>query len=200
MAYCFATSSMHIPQGGKWYCEFEFDVADADNDDHFYIGICRTELKVDSNAFDGHAFTIQWAHAAPNSSNGKFIDKGTTTYDNSAIRLTAGEIGMIAVDMENNKLWFGQDGTWYDDDGSTDGDPANGSNPTGTLTARHNLNEWTFMCGGGHGNTKVIWNFGNPPFSISSGNADGNGYGNFEYAVPSGFYALCTKNIAEFGG
>ena len=30
------------------------------------------------------------------------------------------------------------------------------------------------------------FNFGNPPFSISSGNADANGYGNFEYAVPSG--------------
>jgi len=42
-------------------------------------------------------------------------------------------------------------------------------------------------------------NFGSPAFAISSGNADGNGYGNFEYAVPSGFYALNTKNLAEFG-
>ena len=24
-------------------------------------------------------------------------------------------------------------------------------------------------------------------------------YGNFEYAPPSGFYALCTKRLAEFG-
>ena len=43
------------------------------------------------------------------------------------------------------------------------------------------------------------FNFGNPAFSISSGNADENGYGNFEYAVPSGYYALCTKNLAEYG-
>ena len=42
-------------------------------------------------------------------------------------------------------------------------------------------------------------NFGNPPFSISSGNTDGNGYGNFEYSVPSGYYALNTANLAEFG-
>jgi len=42
-------------------------------------------------------------------------------------------------------------------------------------------------------------NFGSPPFSISSGNADANGYGNFEYAVPSGYYALNTKNLAEYG-
>jgi Tfp pilus assembly protein FimT len=42
-------------------------------------------------------------------------------------------------------------------------------------------------------------NFGSPPYSISSGNADANGHGNFEYAVPSGYFALCTKNLAEFG-
>ena len=42
-------------------------------------------------------------------------------------------------------------------------------------------------------------NFGSPPYSISSGNTDGNGYGNFEYAVPSGYYSLNTKNLAEFG-
>ena len=48
-------------------------------------------------------------------------------------------------------------------------------------------------------NSTVEYNFGSPPYSITSGNADGNGYGNFEYAVPSGYYALCTKNLAEFG-
>ena len=47
--------------------------------------------------------------------------------------------------------------------------------------------------------TTFQFNFGNAPFTISSGNADANGYGNFEYAVPSGYYALCTKNLAEYG-
>jgi hypothetical protein len=49
----------------------------------------------------------------------------------------------------------------------------------------------------GDGGTAHI-NFGNPAFSISSGNNDGK-YGNFEYAPPSGYYALCTKRLAEFG-
>jgi len=51
-------------------------------------------------------------------------------------------------------------------------------------------------------NTEYQLNFGNPIFSISSGNADANGYGNFEYSpVLSGvnFYSLCTKNLAEYG-
>ena len=47
------------------------------------------------------------------------------------------------------------------------------------------------------------FNFGNPSFSISSGNADANGYGNFEYSPTlsgTNYYAICTKNLAEFGG
>jgi len=52
---------------------------------------------------------------------------------------------------------------------------------------------------GGVNDVVGSFNFGQPTFSISSGNADANGYGNFEYAPPSGYYALCTKNLAEFG-
>jgi hypothetical protein len=42
------------------------------------------------------------------------------------------------------------------------------------------------------------YNFGNPPYSANS-YTDGAGYGNFSYAVPSGYYALNTKNLANFG-
>jgi len=56
----------------------------------------------------------------------------------------------------------------------------------------------TNYCQGGSG-ASVIYNFGSPPYSISSGNADGDGYGNFEYAVPSGYFSLNTKNLAEYG-
>ena len=43
-------------------------------------------------------------------------------------------------------------------------------------------------------------NFGNPSYANSSDAADGNGYGKFEYAPPSGFLALCTKNLGSDGG
>ena len=45
-------------------------------------------------------------------------------------------------------------------------------------------------------------NFGNGYFgttAVASGNADGDGYGIFEYAPPTGYYALCTKNINNYG-
>jgi len=43
-------------------------------------------------------------------------------------------------------------------------------------------------------------NFGNPFIAtLSGGNTDENGYGDFKYAPPTGYYALCTKNLAEYG-
>ena len=52
-----------------------------------------------------------------------------------------------------------------------------------------------------YASTSIEGNFGGcPAFAISSGNADADGYGNFEYAVPSGYFALCTKNLGAYGG
>ena len=61
-----------------------------------------------------------------------------------------------------------------------------------------------FAVGDNSDNTQV-WqvNFGgSPAFTVSSGNTDDNGYGNFEYSPTIGgvnYYALNTKNLAEFG-
>ena len=35
--------------------------------------------------------------------------------------------------------------------------------------------------------------------TISSAASDADGYGTFEYAPPSGYYAICTKNLEEYG-
>ena len=43
-------------------------------------------------------------------------------------------------------------------------------------------------------------NYGNPTYTwTGSSYTDANGYGKFQYEPPTGFYALCSKNLAEFG-
>jgi|TARA_R100001086_G_scaffold6091_1_gene3814 hypothetical protein len=72
----------------------------------------------------------------------------------------------------------------------------------GTLTSGTMVLPYLSLGDGGSGTKtcQIEFNFGGcPAFSISSGNSDANGYGNFEYSVPSGYYSLCTKNLAEFG-
>ena len=50
-----------------------------------------------------------------------------------------------------------------------------------------------------YGSKVAELNTGSPPYAISSGNQDADGFGNFEYAVPSGYFSLNTKNLAEYG-
>lgn len=48
----------------------------------------------------------------------------------------------------------------------------------------------------------IAYNFGSGYFqttAVASSNSDANGIGLFEYPVPTGYYAICTKNIKEFG-
>jgi hypothetical protein len=102
------------------------------------------------------------------------------------------DIWSVALDLDNGKMFIARNGTYL-----SSGDPANGTNPF-IQTSDGLPTEGVF---GGHVyNGSVELNFGGgTPTSISSGNADDNGYGNFEYDVPAGFYSLCTKNLAEFG-
>ena len=83
------------------------------------------------------------------------------------------------------------------------GDPTSGATGTGAFsisdTATNYFWQPVMSCYNG---SQGIFNFGQGYFgttAVASANADGNGIGAFEYAVPSGFYAICTKNIKEFG-
>ena len=97
--------------------------------------------------------------------------------------------------MDNKAIYFSKNGTFQ-----ASGDPTSGASKTnaaytnlaGTITAQ-------VYDGQGSEAHEFSMNFGSPHHAVSSGNADANGYGNFEYTVPSGYFALCTKNLAEYG-
>ena len=94
---------------------------------------------------------------------------------------TTNDIIGIAVDLDNNKFYAYKNNSLQISGGST-------------ITAN---TEYYF---GGMGyNSNIGFNFGNPPYANSSDAADANGYGAFEFAPPSGYYAINTKNLAEYG-
>ena len=123
----------------------------------------------------------------------KYIDASTSSFGDT---FAANDIIGIAVDYDNGAVYFSKNGTFQNS-----GNTASGASKTGALVTWTPANLDGFVFGSTEYNdSKSHWNFGNPVHSISSGNSDANGYGNFEYAVPSGYYALNTKNLAEFGG
>ena len=118
------------------------------------------------------------------------------------------DIVSCMMDLDNGFIYFAKNGTiQIGADDSTTGNPASGSsgtgaaNPTSQLLTDQHDGVWSPLIFDNSSNpaATAIYNFGNPTVAPSSGNADGNGHGNFEYAPPSGYLALCTKNLATTG-
>ena len=120
--------------------------------------------------------------------NNNTVATGLPTY-------TANDIIGIAADLDNSKIYFHKNGTYINS-----GVPTSGSTGTGAYSLTANT-AYLFGSSTNYTNGKVSWNFGNGFFgttAISSAGSNGNG-SLFEYDVPSGYYALNTKNINTYG-
>ena len=176
---------------GKWYWEAKLTAVTADAVDQAFFGIADLDDRgVDSTgqSLGDRANEVGW-----HQEEGKYQRNNSWSSAHTA-SWGIGDICAIALDADNNRVTIAKNGQWADGSGNADQ-----SSPTAFVT--YTASTMTPAMGEGGGGTEATWecNFGNSAFSISSGNADANGYGNFEYAVPSGYYALCTKNLAEYG-
>jgi len=100
----------------------------------------------------------------------------------------------IGLDLDNNFIYFRKNGTWQNS-----GVPTSGATGTGGKSIVAGLTYFPFVI---VYDNSISLNFGNGYFgstAITSPNSDGAGLGKFQYAVPSGYYALCTKNINVYG-
>ena len=175
---------------GKWYMEIKID-AMSGTDVIVGVGSNVEEINRLGTYYGTGSDPTSVGYFA--SDGDKYIDDVASSYGNS---FAVGDIIGIAMDLDNNKLYFSKNGTFQNS-----GNPTSGATGTGAIALTANL---TYFMGASHATTTTrtstySGNFGSPSFAISSSNADGNGYGNFEYAVPSGYYALNTANLAEFG-
>jgi len=195
------TSSIGMTTG-KWYAEFKITGTNVQNGVFFGVGCGEAvETKNLETANTGYLSYRATGFERQAWSNNKVTNNTATSGYGTA--MAENNIGMIAFDATNGTIWTGVNGTW--DNSATSSEIAAGTT-TNAMFKRSDspgviAETYFFGCSieGTSVTGLVNWNFGNPAYAISSGNADADGYGNFEYAVPSGFYALCTKNLAEFG-
>ena len=177
------------------------------------IGVTAGKWYYELKLGDSNAFMVGWVktpHSAPDSAGAYASDSGLYTVKNGGSKIVAGsetgsawntvttnDIIGLAYDFDNLKFYISKNGTWQNS-----GDPTSGATGTGSFGNIASGATYVPMIGNAnYGATSLhYFNFGNPAFTISSGNSDGNGYGNFEYAVPSGYLALCTKNLGSDGG
>ena len=175
---------------GKWY--YEVKIIDVQGDVYPTPGVVPENLinhgDVGSSGQIGYNGTDTVGYG---SDGDKVINDSGTSYGNT---YTDNDIIGIAIDCDNGAVYFSKNGTFQNS-----GDPTSGSSKTNAAMTFTPSKYYFLGCSVYQSTSIVEANFGNPPFSISSGNADANGYVNFEHAVPSGYYSLCTKNLAEFG-
>ena len=179
---------------GKWYAEFK--ATDAGN--WTMVGIVAQNSTASSQPLGFFSDSYGYIGGSSAGGNNSLMNNDQNT--SYAATYGNGDIISIAVDCDNNKLYFGLNGTWLNS-----GNPESGSTGTGaafTISSSPTSGFYYFAVANYSGSQTPDWeaNFGSPPFTISSGNSDGNGYGNFEYAVPSGYLSLCTKNLSEVLG
>ena len=181
---------------GKWYAEFKA----VTTNNYPIIGITQSPME--------HQYNEDWLgndlYDYGYIYNGNTVTNGVADVGWGA-GYSAGDIVMVAVDLDNNKLYFGTNGTW-----ANSGDPTSGATGTGALsitsiaasTPGVAASGWYhFACSDqGTGPDTVDANFGNGYFgttAVSTSESDDAGIGSFEYDVPAGYYTLCTNNLGD---
>ena len=180
-----------IPSTGKWYAEFKA-VDKYQHHEYPMVGVFNPDTK-DLN-------TTAWN---PGNTTGdldigfgmdtrRYEDGTNTSSYHDA--LNDGDIAAIAIDMDNKKIWYGHNGSgsfaWQ-----VSGNPNTGANPANTK----DFNDRLIFGNSHYSGSQCHWNFGQDGTfggtETAGGNTDANGIGNFFYTVPTGYMALCTRNI-----
>ena len=165
---------------GKWYWEVKVSNTGSNFDTIGFAPSVTTSataiLGDTTNSVGWHGYNGQFRKAAS-------VLATLSTY-------TTNDILSFALDLDNNLIYVYKNGSIQ-------------NSGTGiSITAAASVSSGFYYPAAGTNDNAAgtyEFNFGSQSFSISSGNSDANGYGNFEYSVPSGYYSINTKNLAEFG-
>ena len=148
---------------GKWYFEFTSTTANQ----FAYAGIMDQQDPfnfVDGNVGIGDSAISYGCYFY---SGNKRNNNSETSYGSA---FASGDVMGVAVDLDNGKIWFSKNGTWF-----ASGDPVAGTNAAYT-----GLSGTKIPAVSAYDTNKIICNFGQRSWA---------------YAAPSGFKALNTANL-----
>jgi len=175
---------------GKYYAEIKV-TAQSGSQDAMVIGITSTSSGATTDEL-GHYANDYGYYGTGNLQN----NDSNTSYGSS---YTTGDIIGIAIDLDNNKLYFSKNGVWQNS-----GVPTSGSTGTGAVSITDPdstpRGAYFFAVNNWSSTTTATFeaNFGNGYFgttAVSSAGTNASENGIFEYDVPTGYTALSTKGL-----
>jgi len=179
---------------GKWY----FEAQNTNSGDvYLFLGVADTASIGYTDGYvlggqNGTTPSMAWRGGGAYGSNQKVYSNNSAIGDSVAWET---EVVGVALDLDNGKIYFHKSGTYINS-----GDPASGTDNGGQYDLPTAVDDQWLLGVSAYNLATWLINFGGyTTMSISSAETDANGYGTFEYAPPSGYYALCSKNLAEYG-
>jgi len=173
---------------GKWYAEFKMINLGPQDGSSPYCGVLSMNNYVYNTYLGNNGIAMH--------PNGNVYKSASVVDSQTSITYTTNSIVSIALDITNNKCHFRVNGgTWL-----ASGNPANNTGGY-DISSLNTGDALTFASSVYNNNCQWDANFGNGYFgttAITSAGSNGNG-SLFEYDVPSGYYALNTKNINTYG-
>jgi hypothetical protein len=155
------------PQSGRFYFESTFTTL-TNASGNSCIGIQDASVRISGLSGTSRPGTNTWWI----SDDGNFRSNGGTITSSGLGSFSAGDIAMIAIDVDTGKAWIGKNGTWI-------GDPAAGTGNTfSSLPAL--IAPMVYASINTATSSVITANFGQRPFT---------------YTPPTGFKALNTLNL-----
>ena len=196
--------TVKVPASGKWYFEYAITGGGGSSSYSPGAGIIDPDKYTMNNGNYNDTGSIQYVN-----SENKVRKDGSIVGTYGGTRGSNGDVMGIAADMDNGAFYVSKNGTWYAISGGSTGDPTSGASKTGAgatwTPASEYMNGMVPLAAPNGGSQPIqIFNFGQEGTfantETAGGNSDGNGYGNFFSAVPSGYLAICTQNLTVADG
>ena len=184
---------------GKYYMEFKIEEANTGQSSGVWM--VPTELPNNISPQTPSNVTYGWQVQFSGSDQNFYTTNGGTTVSTITSSVGSNPIIMMAIDADNNKMWIGHNGTWWNNNNAST--TLDNSYPDHTWTPgiygdMYQLSFQAFYNSSNYNNNRA--NFGNGYFgttAVSSAGTNASNLGIFEYNVPTGFTALCTKGLNE---
>ena len=172
---------------GKYYWEVKIGASDGAGNIWQAVGINGQDITASNQELGKYNYQIGYY------GQDGTIRKNSSNIDTEATYTTNDIIG-VAMDLDNNKLYFHKNGTYINS-----GNPSTGVYGY-DITTNPPLGAYFPSVGDWDNNNRFYFyaNFGNGYFgttAVSSAGTNASGNGIFEYDTPTGFTALSTKGL-----
>ena len=187
----YPVSSTISVSSGKWYAEFYWD---RNSGLYSFVGVAKA-FPFYLNQYIGESTNSPETYGYHSNTGNIYNQSSSVAYGDAWA--TGGAIIGVALDMDNGAVWFSKDGVWQNSATASEIAAGTTTNAAVTgLTGDYNIASSPFGSTAG-----MIANFGQDSTfagnKTAGGNSDANGIGDFAYAPPSGFLALCTANLPD---